>query len=63
MHDWTASTVLSPVLAKLDGSEVLLAPLDIGLHRFFSRLPASRANLIRILLDVLDRLEDHASRI
>jgi len=42
----------------LDLGKVLLRALRVGLHRRVSRLPASRAHLVRVGLHVLHRLQD-----
>ena len=43
----------------LDGREVLFASLGVGLHRPLPRLPSGRADLVWVLLDVLQRLMKH----
>eukprot|EP00982_Pelagococcus_subviridis_P007331 30555-Pelagococcus_subviridis.AAC.3 len=49
-----ASTI---VATRLDGGEVLLGSLRVRLHRDVAGLPPRRANLIRVLLHVLKRLQ------
>lgn len=42
---------------RLDGFEVLLAELGVGLHCLFSGLPSGGADLIRVVLHVLHGLQ------
>jgi hypothetical protein len=43
---------------SLKGREVFFGALGVRLHGGLAGLPASRANLVRVLLNILDRLEN-----
>lgn len=45
----------------LDGREVLLASLGVRLHRLVTGLPSGRAHLVRVVLDVLQRLQSRST--
>jgi hypothetical protein len=53
------STKASAWRGILDSREVLFASLGVRLHRPLPRLPSGRADLIWVLLDVLQRLMKH----
>jgi len=56
---WYRSTKAPALQGVLDGREVLFASLGVGLHRPLPRLPSGRADLVWVLLDVLQRLMKH----